>query len=144
MVRPLSIPICKALCQLFCLLLPLHIPSDCLISPLYCIVPEDHVLLSWCLPAHPTALHAPAASPTTLLQLLLFILPLGCTQGQLWCPPCPMHASTSALFGRFLPVQIPVMFLKTPVWWVDPGWMPGAHQSRSITPPPQLDRGEKT
>ncbi|KAM9591472.1 uncharacterized protein ACIBXB_006268 [Morphnus guianensis] len=27
--------------------------------------------------------------------------------------------------------------------WVDPGWMPGAHQSHSITPPPQLDRGEK-
>ena len=20
------------------------------------------------------------------------------------------------------------------VWWVDPGWTPGAHQSRSITP----------
>ena len=29
------------------------------------------------------------------------------------------------------------------LWWVDPAWMPGAHQSRSITPPPQLDRGEK-
>ena len=29
------------------------------------------------------------------------------------------------------------------LWWVDAGWMPGAHQSRSITPPPQLDRGEK-
>ena len=29
------------------------------------------------------------------------------------------------------------------VWWIDPGWMPGAHQSCSITPPPQLDRGEK-
>ena len=27
------------------------------------------------------------------------------------------------------------------LWWVDPGWMPGAHQSRSITPPPQLDGG---
>jgi len=25
----------------------------------------------------------------------------------------------------------------------DPDWMPGAHQSRSITPPPQLERGEK-
>ena len=30
-----------------------------------------------------------------------------------------------------------------PVWWVDPGWMPGAHQSCSITPPPQLDGGRK-
>ena len=29
------------------------------------------------------------------------------------------------------------------VWWVVPDWMAGAHQSRSITPPPQLDRGEK-
>ena len=29
------------------------------------------------------------------------------------------------------------------LWWVDPGWMPGAHQSCSITPRPQLDRGEK-
>lgn len=29
------------------------------------------------------------------------------------------------------------------VWWVDPGLTPGTHQSRSITPPPQLDRGEK-
>ena len=28
------------------------------------------------------------------------------------------------------------------LWWVDPGWTPGAHQSRSITPSPQLDRGE--
>uniref|UniRef100_A0A8C0BIN1 Coiled-coil domain-containing protein 180 n=1 Tax=Buteo japonicus TaxID=224669 RepID=A0A8C0BIN1_9AVES len=27
------------------------------------------------------------------------------------------------------------------LWWVDPGWVPGAHQNRSITPPPQLDRG---
>ena len=29
------------------------------------------------------------------------------------------------------------------LWWVDPGWMPGAHQSRSIAPLPQLDRGRK-
>jgi len=29
------------------------------------------------------------------------------------------------------------------LWWVDLGWMPGAHQSRSICPPLQLDRGEK-
>jgi len=29
------------------------------------------------------------------------------------------------------------------LWWVDPAWMPGAHQGRYITPPPQLDRGEK-
>ena len=29
------------------------------------------------------------------------------------------------------------------LWWVDPGWRPSAHQSCSITPPPQLDRGEK-
>ena len=28
------------------------------------------------------------------------------------------------------------------LWWDDPGRMPGAHQSRSIAPPPQLDRGE--
>jgi len=26
----------------------------------------------------------------------------------------------------------------------EPGWMPGAQQSRSVTVPPQLDRGEKT
>jgi len=26
---------------------------------------------------------------------------------------------------------------------VDPGWMPGAHQSHSITPLPLLDGGEK-
>jgi len=29
------------------------------------------------------------------------------------------------------------------MWWVDPGWTPGAHQSLLITPSPQLDRGEK-
>jgi len=29
------------------------------------------------------------------------------------------------------------------VWWVGFGWTAGSHQSRSITPPPQLDRGEK-
>ena len=29
------------------------------------------------------------------------------------------------------------------VCWVDPGWTPGAHQSRFIAPPYQLDRGEK-
>lgn len=27
-------------------------------------------------------------------------------------------------------------------WWIDPGWTPGAHQSRYITPS-RLDRGEK-
>lgn len=27
--------------------------------------------------------------------------------------------------------------------WGDSGWTVGAHQSLSITPPPQLDRGEK-
>jgi len=26
---------------------------------------------------------------------------------------------------------------------VSPGWMPGAYQSLSITPPPQLDTGER-
>lgn len=29
------------------------------------------------------------------------------------------------------------------LWWVDPGWMLGAYQSQSVTPPAQLDRGEK-
>jgi len=29
------------------------------------------------------------------------------------------------------------------LWWVDPGWMPGAHQSCSITSPPQLEREKK-
>ena len=29
------------------------------------------------------------------------------------------------------------------LWWVDPGWLPGAHQSCSITPPPQLDSRRK-
>jgi len=37
-----------------------------------------------------------------------------------------------------------LFFHKTSIlWWVDPGWMLGAHQSHSITPPPQLDRGQK-
>lgn len=28
------------------------------------------------------------------------------------------------------------------VWCFDTGWMPYAHQSCSITPPPQVERGE--
>ncbi|KAM9614599.1 LOW QUALITY PROTEIN: A-kinase anchor protein 4-like [Morphnus guianensis] len=40
-------------------------------------------------------------------------------------------------------VAIPSSNLSALLWWVDPGWTPGAHQSRNITPPPQLDRGEK-
>jgi len=31
--------------------------------------------------------------------------------------------------------------LSKSLWWVDTGWMPGAHQRPSITPSPQLDRG---
>lgn len=33
--------------------------------------------------------------------------------------------------------------LNTVLWWVDPAWTAGAHQSCSITSLPQLDRGEK-
>jgi len=33
--------------------------------------------------------------------------------------------------------------LSVVVWWIDPAWTPGAHQSCSISPPPQLDRAEK-
>lgn len=29
------------------------------------------------------------------------------------------------------------------VWRIDPGWMSDAHWSHAVTPPPQLDRGEK-
>jgi len=32
---------------------------------------------------------------------------------------------------------------KITMWWVDPGWMLGAHQNRSISPPSQLDGGKK-
>ena len=32
---------------------------------------------------------------------------------------------------------------KRQLWLVGPGWTRGAHQSHSITPPPQQDRGDK-
>ncbi|GAB0179582.1 mitochondrial enolase superfamily member 1 [Grus japonensis] len=44
---------------------------------------------------------------------------------------CIKRGVTSRSREVILPLYFP---LETPLWWVDPGWRPGAHQSRSITP----------
>jgi len=53
-----------------------------------------------------------------------------------------MHYNYSKNIIKFL-LRCRFWASKIRVWWVDRGWAPGVHQSCSITPPPQLDRGEK-
>ena len=45
---------------------------------------------------------------------------------------CYLCAVSLGLFSHTCPAP---PFTEVIVWWVDPGWMSGAHQSHSITPP---------
>lgn len=93
---------------------------DCSNSPCYQVFPEVHILLSWCLPALPTALYACVPSTATSSaapQLHAPKLPPfhpASWHGSALVPTLPCACLSLCSLPWFLPVQIPVVVLKPP------------------------------